>query len=388
MAVPAWTKAVGNLLKSEDIYYTYSAIDYNGYHLFDRSRYSSWATAWCNNPPVVKSHVIDIGGMPWRMPTAYSRSIQRYDITPYDVVEDYPWAGFYTLSKGYPGDHSKTDALVRYPLTDRYHFAYQDNARNRSEVQCLLKMQNQKVDFLTYLAEARSAAQQLVDTSIIFFDALLDLKHGRRPKGRFIDVLKGLRDGYLGYEYGFKPFMSDLKGLYDLFQSSIKRPLIIRGVSEVKQEWSSKDHPTKYYVDSQFDASISNKTILYGRVSDADVARMSSVNLVNPLQLAWEIVPYSFLVDWAMPIGNTLQAISAPAGMTFISGSHTQRAEALSAGTEPIAPNNMGPRIESAILEMTRSVYTGWPAPKLYVKNPLSVKHATNALALWSQLLL
>jgi hypothetical protein len=36
---------------------------------------------------------------------------------------------------------------------------------------------------------------------------------------------------------------------------------------------------------------------------------VSRVNFGNPLEWAWERIPFSFVVDWVLPVGNFVQAI-------------------------------------------------------------------------------
>lgn len=47
---------------------------------------------------------------------------------------------------------------------------------------------------------------------------------------------------------------------------------------------------------------------------------MNGWGLMNPAQVAWEMVPFSFCVDWLAPVGNTLSSLSATAGLEFESG--------------------------------------------------------------------
>jgi len=39
-----------------------------------------------------------------------------------------------------------------------------------------------------------------------------------------------------------------------------------------------------------------------------DISLNRSLGLVDPVQIAWEVVPYSFVVDWFLPIGTYLSA--------------------------------------------------------------------------------
>jgi hypothetical protein len=48
------------------------------------------------------------------------------------------------------------------------------------------------------------------------------------------------------------------------------------------------------------------------------------LGVINPLAIAWELYPFSFVIDWFVPIGSVLTAATATAGLEFVSG-HTTR---------------------------------------------------------------
>lgn len=52
---------------------------------------------------------------------------------------------------------------------------------------------------------------------------------------------------------------------------------------------------------------------------------LNQLGLANPLATAWELVSYSFVVDWFVPIGPVLNALSARAGLIFVDGSKSNR---------------------------------------------------------------
>jgi hypothetical protein len=52
------------------------------------------------------------------------------------------------------------------------------------------------------------------------------------------------------------------------------------------------------------------------------------MGLENPLAVAWEVVPFSFVLDWWIPVGNILQAYSDARGLSFGSGYTSHRTSA------------------------------------------------------------
>lgn len=67
----------------------------------------------------------------------------------------------------------------------------------------------------------------------------------------------------------------------------------------------------------------SNYSCLY-RVDGFALRDMSSWGLTNLASTLWELIPYSFVVDQAIQIGDWLEACYATAGLTFIEGSESR----------------------------------------------------------------
>lgn len=55
------------------------------------------------------------------------------------------------------------------------------------------------------------------------------------------------------------------------------------------------------------------------RIDNDAVAAFQQMGLVNPALVAWELVPYSFVFDWFISVGDWLTAVSALQGLEVIS---------------------------------------------------------------------
>ena len=107
-------------------------------------------------------------------------------------------------------------------------------------------------------------------------------------------------------------------------------------------------------------------------------------------------MPYSFVVDWFLPIGNFLEALTAPVGVDFIDGAYSISFQgrysnhyrpALTVGPgwwhEPVGEFRTDTEFNSYYREKLNS----FPTPGLYFKSPFSTTHVTSAVALLRQLL-
>lgn len=62
-------------------------------------------------------------------------------------------------------------------------------------------------------------------------------------------------------------------------------------------------------------------------VTNDTLVQLGSHGLTNPLALAWELFPMSFVINWFLPIGNFLAGLSTPFGMEFRDGYMTKYVE-------------------------------------------------------------
>lgn len=125
------------------------------------------------------------------------------------------------------------------------------------------------------------------------------------------------------------PLMSDMKGAIDALHVRTTRPLFVSG--RVSSKSSSVKETTvdvfylggnvgKAYKRSQ---SLASQYIKYRAQFDVSHigSSLSRLGLTNPALLAWELVPFSFVADWFVNIGDCLQSLDNPlqiSGLTVI----------------------------------------------------------------------
>lgn len=124
------------------------------------------------------------------------------------------------------------------------------------------------------------------------------------------------------------------------------------------------------------------------------LASFASLGLTNPLELGWEVLPYSFVVDWFLPVGDWISSMDAAVGWSFKGGSCTLVTEDRTNATlkpgsyySPYGEVTIGVNgvIDYRIFDFRRSVYASSPLPRMpRFKNPLSTGHVANAAALLS----
>lgn len=263
------------------------------------------------------------------------------------------------------------------------------NNMNRARTQCLLKLNEQKVSLGTFLAETKRAANQLAVLTSDFARHLIALKrrNWRYFRAEYGDI-RNIPNGYLAWKYGFAPLARDIYSMAEIVREGLgSRAQILYASSTVSNSDQMKTNEFGYQFSGQI--HLKNTCSIMAKLNEAFIANAQSVGLVNPVELGWELVPYSFAVDWVLPVGNFLQALTASAGLDFLTGYDGQRMEGFLNGFQSPLPGGytgIGDYCEGNFFEYRRSRLTSFPTPVPYVKSPFTTGNISSALALLSQL--
>jgi hypothetical protein len=201
----------------------------------------------------------------------------------------------------------------------------------------------------------------------------------------------------LELQYGWKPLLDDVYGAAEtIARERGDRPLIntIRKTASVKRnhEAFSNNAGAGYTMTSSSRSAVNamcSIAITYEVRNDA-LRLASSIGLTDPALLAWELLPYSFVVDWFLPVGGWLERANATSGLLFHKGSCSELVRIVSSESHQsssfawnfVSDSEVGGgHREDLIFE--RTVLGSFPAnPLPQFKNPVSFGHLSNALAL------
>jgi hypothetical protein len=265
----------------------------------------------------------------------------------------------------------------------------------------MLKLNDNKVQLAQYLAESVKTGDMIATRAADLFGALLSVKKAAANglKGWLKSSLsysvkhpgKRLPQGYLEFQYGWLPLAKDLYALKDVYNKGLDIPgHFVRATRTVKEGRSNrKASSSNYFKDCTDNGRGTFGTEIVAAIDDASLQKLKMLGLVDPLALGWELVPYSFVVDWAMPIGNVLAARSAQAGLTFVGGRTFQLIEGNFDGKRkgPVGYDEVASQVVTAqYMRFERKRLNGFPLARPYVKSPFSTQHAANALALFMSL--
>jgi hypothetical protein len=180
------------------------------------------------------------------------------------------------------------------------------------------KIAGEKVNLSSSIAEYGDAART-------FKSLCKALHNGYRAlrKGQFNHLLKeygtikNIAAAHLMYDFGIKPLCHDL-GAATAALMQAEKP-IIRRFTVTKRD----EQEFKLSSSVKGNMQLSKRAIVYVTFDD----NWSSIEVGNPVEWAWELIPFSFVVDWAFPIGDWLGSLDAMNGVKSTIGTVTTKRE-------------------------------------------------------------
>lgn len=239
------------------------------------------------------------------------------------------------------------------------------------------------LDVLTFLAEFRQTASLLSNASKRIFRlaegvakrvARREARRARRQR-RPYDSKQALEDffsAWLEVRYGWRPLLYDVQGFLKVLGHKNRSGIARR----------SSKHTVEIDDSTTFSGSIPGAVTWTGTKEQvgqhrfrAVVYHLSDMSPIgaNPVITAWEVLPYSFVVDWFIDVGKWLQAISPRVGYNQLGvsvGWVTEYTEIITTvlGSSGSWVNGYGPQVvKRQVKSYHREAYTGIPIPSVQV---------------------
>jgi len=244
-----------------------------------------------------------------------------------------------------------------------------------------LAVKDQKVNLAQSLAEYKQAQNMFASNGKAIANAFLGLLSGNKSQVfKSLGLMPKQLHGTIAIRYGWMPLIQDLHGAAQELEAALQRPQYRKINTKTKVEDRQKytiyiDVPRRTRTDFDAQWNVSAKVIAYCKQESLAACRLG---LTNPINLVWELIPYSFVLDWIIPIGNWLNSLDAGVGLIEIYGTVTTR-------SKMIATETYGNQYYLQE-RYSRVPFWGLPAPPLPRYDPsIGVGRVANALALLSQ---
>jgi len=257
------------------------------------------------------------------------------------------------------------------------------------------KFKAYNVDLGVAFAERNATARGVGDTARRLALAAREQKHGNfRNAARRLGILtnpgrprgSNWTNHWLELQYGWKPLLSDI---YGSCQALSKRDMSDWRVTA--KAYRSAKTPYKAG-DSSWTGSAERKQGVFVRIDAIPnndlIMSLSNLGVLNPLTMIWEVLPWSFVVDWFIPIGNWLDTLDTFLGYSQVNQSVTYytktkyKGNGLSYASGGFQ-NNQDWEESGEFFKLTRTGSLNPSVPKFpRFKDPRSLGHMANGLAL------
>lgn len=136
---------------------------------------------------------------------------------------------------------------------------------------------------------------------------------GLKPKA------KEFGNNFLKFHFGWEPLVKDIGAAISTLQSPINSKQVtgksgkvnrIEDTGKIGSPWSRQVDVITTYTRMSCTVTVTNPNLYLA----------SQLGFVNPLAVAWELVPFSFVVDWFVNVGQFLGSMTDFAGLSISSG--------------------------------------------------------------------
>lgn len=352
------------------------------------------------------------------LPTKYYRDKRVQAWYPQCVWEEYGRCSVsdgWTLRRYGSGPSSKGN-----PLTVDQHYVDMD-LMAQCKLDLLNEIKSMDINVAVFTAEAGKTVSLFGSSFEKLFGFALALRRGdfrkaynklkpwSKAKAYFRPASRQFAQQVLEYKYAWTPLMYDLYGASKALAEALGGKPPVRSFTKSKtrdstwESGSSNVSPrmlrinadqtnttTAYTIPRSFDTHIEHTKTQVARAGlqvSPICGDVSNYGLNDPLLVAWELVPFSFVFDWFVNVGDYLSAATALRGLKVEAGFDSNLV--FQTAVETWTPNSTnqgvltGPVIEKR-RNYTRTTWSG-SLPSLVSlvdRDPLGISRITSAAAL------
>lgn len=135
---------------------------------------------------------------------------------------------------------------------------------------------------------------------------------------------KSIADLWLEFHFGWEPLVSDVHAAIDLLDKPVptehftSHSRYVEGAYTVGKTYSSRE-----YFKARYQGRA--RATVWGsfEVTNLDLYRAQRMGLTNPFVLGWELIPFSFVVDWFANVGEYLESFDGTLGLRLVSAGYS-----------------------------------------------------------------
>lgn len=298
--------------------------------------------------------------------------------------------------------YRQAGSMLAKSLTTVTQFVRAVKRGNLREAERVIKWQNRlaelrskSIEGVDWAHQTGNYARRLEASTDKRFKPLPSSRHARnlrkKDKAGYLDELRDLGNAWLTYSYGLKPLIQDIYTSMEILTKDDNHRLTPHEgkgrcqIDRYGQYWYTTGTPVNWRNQGEVVARCGG-TVL---VTNPNHMKLSSLGLTNPLTWVYELVPWSFVLDWFVNVGDVLAGMAPQLGyevinpwsMTRVVGKLEATCTYNGPQSDP-ALRNQSALIRRDLLIMHRS--TSLPAVKLARRTSVitSLPRALNAASL------
>jgi len=177
----------------------------------------------------------------------------------------------------------------------------------------LRKVSGKKLDVAVLVGEGAETVRLASD----LLERFADLFRALRRKDPVL-LAKAMAGHVLLFDLGLKPFISDLTSLLKLLTSEklLEAPLVVQ---RMQTRHSDSVSGVPLLPGISFTGQYTASRTLFYQVENPLLRFAAQLGLTNPFSAAWELIPLSFVVDWIVSVGESLERLSSLDGLSAFS---------------------------------------------------------------------
>jgi len=274
------------------------------------------------------------------------------------------------------------------------------DAENKAMLRLSENLSSVRVNLAQVFGERRQTAGLLADTATRIVSAASALKRGRFDE--FVSSLsirsdlftktkyhwarsmktppsKRIAGHWLEYTYGWKPLLMDVFDSIEYLGDRITQDLDHgKLVGSARSVAAQKLRFPDYNFNGHVGVTNRVRFVAHYRIDNGGLKIVAAqTGIANPALLAWELLPYSFVVDWFLPVGTYLESLTTYTGFILTGGTKSvrQKATVHKDFTRNTIVGSDRTTISGASyheeFRYNRTLLTSWPEYALRFKSPI-----------------